>query len=203
MKCLINIFKKNKRGESIIVVSGLPRSGTSLMMKMLEAGGIPPLTDGLREADEDNPKGYYEYERAKKLRDGDIAWLPEARDRVVKIISALLPHLPETYTYKVIFLEREMSEILASQKKMLVRRGEDPERVNDEEMARHFNNHLQQTYEWLSRQDNIEYLRISFNQLLENPDKNIPRIVAFLDRRLDTAGMKLIIDPALYRQRNS
>ena len=114
------------RGEPIVVVSGLPRSGTSMMMKMLEAGGIPPVTDELRTADDDNPKGYYEFERVKQMDKGDTAWVADAQGKVVKVISALLKHLPSSHNYQVIFLRRHMSEILASQRKMLIRRGEDP-----------------------------------------------------------------------------
>ena len=111
--------------QTITIVSGLPRSGTSMMMKMLEAGGIPPLTDEIRTADTDNPKGYYEFERVKKMDKGDTAWLENAQGKSVKVISALLKHLPSDYRYRVIFMRRDMSEILASQKKMLDHRGED------------------------------------------------------------------------------
>ena len=127
----------------ITVVSGLPRSGTSLMMSMLEAGGLPPLTDDIRQADEDNPKGYYEYEHVKKLKE-DAAWLADARGKSVKIISALLMQLPAAYTYKVVFMRRNMREILASQRHMLVRRGEAGDPIGDEEMSALFNRHLQQ-----------------------------------------------------------
>jgi hypothetical protein len=117
--------RKNKDlAERIVVVSGLPRSGTSMMMKMLEAGGIPVLTDYEREADEDNPKGYFEFERVKNLKDGDDAWLPQAKGKVVKVIAALLTDLPSSYEYEVIFMRRAMPEILASQRQMLIRRGE-------------------------------------------------------------------------------
>src|SRR5437899_574640 len=117
--------------NTVTIVSGLPRSGTSMMMKMLEAGGMEPLTDHVRTADEDNPKGYYEFERVKDL-EKDQTWLEDAKGRYVKVISMLLKHLPAGYTYKVIFMRRTMEEILASQRKMLVRRGESPDRVADE-----------------------------------------------------------------------
>ena len=120
---LKNVFggKTTQRNndKTIIVVSGLPRSGTSMMMKMLAEGGLPILTDALREADDDNPNGYYEFELVKKLPDGQNKWLADANHKVVKIISALLEHLPTNYRYKIIFMEREPSEILASQQKML------------------------------------------------------------------------------------
>ncbi|MFO7682412.1 MAG: sulfotransferase family protein, partial [Chloroflexota bacterium] len=111
----MSFFKKLFKGKEkpiVYIVSGLPRSGTSLMMKMLEAGGIPPLTDQIREADTDNPKGYYEFERVKQLDKGDTAWVAEAVGKVVKVISALLKHLPPEYEYRVIFVRRNMAEIL-------------------------------------------------------------------------------------------
>ena len=121
--------------EFITVVSGLPRSGTSMMMKMLAAGGIPPLTDALRAADRDNPKGYYEFERVKQLDKGDTAWLPLAQGKVVKVISFLLQYLPPDQTYQVVFLRRNIDEILASQRKMLIHRGEDPDQMDDAQVA--------------------------------------------------------------------
>ena len=111
--------------DPIVVVSGLPRSGTSMMMQMLEAGGMEVMTDGLRAADEDNLKGYFEYETVKALHT-DRNWLPEARGKAVKIISELLKYLPETQTYRIIFLRRALEEVLASQDRMLVRRGVQP-----------------------------------------------------------------------------
>src|SRR5262245_12295550 len=108
--------------DAITIVSGLPRSGTSMMMSMLEAGGLGALTDGIRAADEDNPKGYYEFERVKKIKQ-DTAWLADAKGRVVKMISQLLLDLPAAYQYRIIFMRRNIDEILASQKQMMVRRG--------------------------------------------------------------------------------
>src|SRR5512134_1182473 len=102
--------------KAVIVVSGLPRSGTSMMMKMLEAGGLEILTDNLREADANNPKGYYEFERVKQMKDGDLAWLPDAVGKVVKIVTGLITFLPSGYNYKIIFMRRDLNEILSSQK---------------------------------------------------------------------------------------
>ncbi len=199
MKKLINLFQlKNK---TIILVSGLPRSGTSMMMKMLEAGGIPPLTDNIRTADDDNPKGYYEFERAKKLREGDTAWLGDAEGKVVKTISALLEHLPADYHYKVIFMRRAMPEILASQRKMLVNRGEDPEKVNDAEMAALFEKHLAKVTRWMAEHTNFDVLYVNYNDMVENPAPMIPLVNDFLGGKLNTAGMSAVVDPKLYRQR--
>ena len=173
------------------------------MMKMLEAGGIPPMTDHVRTADEDNPKGYYEFERAKKLREGDTAWLPDARGKAVKTISALLEHLPPDHDYKVVFMRRLMQEILASQKQMLVNRGEDPEKVDDEEMARIFTAHLDRVTVWLASQPRFSVLYVNYNDLVTTPLENIDRIDAFFDGRLDRSAMAAVIDPELYRQRQS
>ena len=172
-----------------------------MMMRMLEKGGILPMTDEIREADSDNPKGYYEFERAKKLREGDTAWVPAAAGKAVKTISALLRHLPETHHYQVIFMRRAMSEILASQKKMLVNRGEDPDKVDDEEMARLFESHLQEITGWLDAQENFEVLYVNYNEMLTDPDEDIARVNEFLGGGLNTAAMAAVIDPKLYRQR--
>src|SRR6476646_10559062 len=94
------------QSTSVIVVSGLPRSGTSLMMNMLRAGGVPIVADGLRTADDDNPKGYFELERVKQMQKGDVAWVEDAPGQAVKVISALLEHLPALQTYKVLFMQR-------------------------------------------------------------------------------------------------
>ena len=185
----------------VTIVSGLPRSGTSMMMKMLEAGGLPPLTDNLRTADEDNPKGYYEFERVKQLPKGDVAWLPDAQGKVVKVIAALLPHLPGGYEYRVIFMQRAMSEVLASQKQMLIRRGEDPNKIPDEVIAKLFEKHLKQVNDWVSQQPNVERLDVNYNEMLKNPQPFIDQINVFLGNQLDAAKMATVVDPSLHRQR--
>lgn len=187
--------------EFITVVSGLPRSGTSMMMKMLEAGGLPPVTDQIRTADSDNPKGYYEFERVKQLDKGDTAWLPEARGKVVKVISALLKHLPPGEQYRVIFVRRNMNEILASQRKMLINRGEDPDKQDDAQMAQLFVKHLSQVENWLADQPNIKVLYIQYSDILENPLPKITQINDFLGGTLNTTQMAEAIDPSLYRNR--
>ncbi len=190
-----------RKQKPVIVVSGLPRSGTSMMMRMLEAGGVELIIDGIREANVDNPKGYYEFERVKKLPEGDVTWLKEAPGKAVKIISALLQHLPPKYTYRVLFMRRNMEEILASQRKMLLRRGEDPDRIDDAEMAAMFEKHLAKTYAWLDAQPHIAYLNVDYNRMLAEPEALIERVDAFLGGRLETGPMAAVIDPALYRQR--
>jgi len=189
--------------QRVIVVSGLPRSGTSMMMKMLEAGGLSIVTDGLREADTDNPKGYYEFERVKQLDKGDYAWLAKARGRAVKVISALLEHLPSDYAYDVIFIHRKLEEVLESQKKMLIRRGEDPNKVSDEELMQLFEKHKGNVLSWLHRQPNIRLLEVHYTQLLSDPQPNAEQIRQFLGGDLDVEAMTNVVDPALYRNRGA
>ena len=195
------MMTSNTLDQIITVVSGLPRSGTSMMMKMLEAGGIPPVTDNLRTADEDNPKGYYEFERVKQLTKGDIEWLVDAPGKVVKVIAALLPYLPATYRYRVVFMQRDMTEVLASQRQMLIRRGEDPNKIPDEIIAKLFEKHLRQVNEWVAQQSNVERLDVNYNEMLKNPAPFITQINAFLGGNLDTAQMAQVVDPSLHRQR--
>lgn len=190
--------------DPIVIVSGLPRSGTSLMMKMLEAGGVPPLTDGLREADSDNPRGYYEFEQAKRLSSGDSAWLDEAPGKAVKIIATLLYDLPDRHEYRVIFMRRRMAEILASQRQMLINRGEDPDAVPDATMARIFEGHLDRLRSWLTTAGGISVLEVDYNDLMdEGPEVPASRIDEFLGGKLDTAAMCAVVEPGLYRQRHA
>jgi len=190
-----------KDPEMITVVSGLPRSGTSMMMKMLDAGGLAPLTDEIRTADADNPKGYYEFERVKKLDKGDTAWVPQARGKAVKVIAALLQHLPPDQRYKVIFMRRSIDEILRSQKQMLIRRGEPTDKVSDEELSALFHKHLNHTTSWLEKQPNIEVIYVSYNDMLSNPAPQVRQINQFLGGGLDVDKMVGVVDPNLYRQR--
>jgi hypothetical protein len=187
--------------QPVTIVSGLPRSGTSLMMRMLEAGGMPILTDQVRAADEDNPRGYYEYEPVKKLKEQPDS-LEAARGKVVKIISELLQHVPPHYPCNVIFMRRSMEEILASQRQMLVRRGKPTNTVSDEELAELFNRHLQRVEAWIARQPYMAALYISYNDLLREPAGYVEQINRFLGGHLDTSRMLQAIDRSLYRQRS-
>jgi hypothetical protein len=186
--------------ETVTIVSGLPRSGTSLMMSMLQAGGMDLLLDGVRRPDEDNPKGYYEFERVKQI-DDDQEWLQDARGRVVKMISELLRRLPPTNTYRVIFMQRAMEEILASQREMLARRGEPTDRVRDEDMARMYRRHLGQVRAWIAEQPNVETLYVSYNDLVSDPGPQLQRINQFMGGALNVEAMIGVIDNSLYRQR--
>ena len=186
--------------ETITIVSGLPRSGTSMMMKMLEAGGLEALTDNIRTADEDNPKGYFEFERVKQI-ENDKAWLEDARGRVVKLISALLKHLPPSYNYKVIFMRRAMPEILASQRQMLIRRGEPADAVPDDKMAAMFEKHVAQVESWLAAQPNIQTMYVSYNEVMKDPRSHAELVNNFLGNTLKVDAMVGVADAALYRQR--
>jgi len=185
----------------VIVVSGLPRSGTSLMMNMLQAGGVPIVADGERTADDDNPKGYFELERVKQLSKGDVAWVEEARGKAVKVISALLEHLPPTSQYRIIFMRRRLPEVLASQRKMLERRGEPTDAVPDEMMASLFQKHLQKIEGWMAAQPNISVLYVPYHELAEHPERLLDQILELLGLDLDRAKMLAAVDPALYRNR--
>ena len=186
--------------DFITIVSGLPRSGTSMMMKMLEAGGMEILTDKIREADDDNPQGYYEFERVKKLKE-DQAWLEDARGKAVKVISALLKDLPPGYNYKVIFMRRKLEEVLASQKQMLVRRGEPTDRVSDERLRQLFQKHLQRVAVWLDEQPNFAVIYVDYNEVLDDPAVHVNRINQFLGNTLDVEKMAGVVDKSLYRRR--
>jgi len=202
MKLLSSLFKSSSSRSDVpvIIVSGLPRSGTSMMMKMLEAGGISLVIDNIRTADEDNPKGYYEFERVKQLDKGDTAWLADSRGKAVKVVSALLEHLPAGYRYKVLFMNRRLPEVIASQRKMLARRGETTE-LSDEQLAGLLRKHVQQVKTWIARQPNFEMLDLDYNAMLIDPEPFVERIVAFLDMDLDAQSMTAVVDPALYRNR--
>lgn len=199
---LLSRFRKSpSSANTIYIVSGLPRSGTSMMMQILQAGGLQVLTDHEREADEDNPKGYYEFERVKALKDGDTTWTDKAQGKVVKVISALLEHLPPGYEYKIIFIQRNMEEILASQKQMLVRRGEPTDKVSDETMAELFRKHLSVVKAWLDTQPNMKLLYVRYDELLANPQPQLEAIARFLDQPLDLKAMLAVPDQKLYRQK--
>lgn len=197
------LFDKSNKAQEIIIVSGLPRSGTSMMMKMLEAGGLEILTDNRRTADENNPKGYYEFEQVKKLKEGDFDWLPQARGKVVKIISALLEYLPNRYQYKIVFMRRDMNEILSSQRQMLIRDGKPCDQVSDDKMAELYEAHLKKIEAWLAQQPNMNTLWVSYNQTLKDPQPMVDQLESFFGHTLDTQAMLQVVDKNLYRERRS
>jgi len=185
--------------SEIIVVSGLPRSGTSLMMQMLAQGGVEVLTDEIREADTDNPRGYLELEKVKKIKQ-DASWLPEARGRAFKMISQLLYDLPASETYRIIFMQRDLDEVLASQEKMLARLGR-PAAPRDE-IKRSYRMHVARLADWLPRQPNFQTLFVNYNNLVRQTAEEIQRLDTFLKCSLDKAGMLRAVDPTLYRNKS-
>ena len=186
--------------SEIVIVSGLPRSGTSLMMQMLHQGGIPVVTDEIRTADTDNPRGYYEFERVKKTKD-DSSWLPDARGKVVKMVSSLLYDLPATEVYRIVFMRRDIDEMLASQEKMLVRLSRTA--APRDQMKKSFSIHLDRLFQWFPAQPHIKLLEVSYNDLLLAPESQVCRIAEFLDHVPSALLMLAAIDPDLYRNRRS
>lgn len=183
----------------ITVVSGLPRSGTSMMMRMLEAGGIPALTDGTRVPDENNPNGYYEFEGVKHLEE-DSSWIQMAHGRSVKMVYSLLKHLPSDHEYRVLFMRRNLNEILQSQKEML-RRGDVETDVPDSTMKALLERELRQFYAWVPTQPHLHLVNVNYNDLLTHPRATIARIDNHFDGTLDIDAMAAIVDPELYRNR--
>jgi hypothetical protein len=195
------LARRIRSGAPVIVVSGLPRSGTSMTMKMLEAGGLQPVTDQVRSADEDNPRGYFEDERVKDLAQmEDRSWLRAARGKVIKVVSSLLQHLPDDNFYKVIFMRRNLREVLASQAKMLDRRGEAPQ-ATDEELIKLFESHLEKVEFQLRFRPWFDVLYVDHRSVLQDPAGAARRINEFLGGRLDERRMAEAVDPNLYRNR--
>ena len=184
----------------ITIVSGLPRSGTSLMMQMLAAGGMPILSDGERAADPDNPRGYFEWERIKQLPQ-DPACIDEAEGRAVKVISQLLFALPGRRSYQIVFMERPLSEIVVSQAEMIRRRGTSGAALSDAALIAGLQAHLNQVNAWLQHRPDIRLCRVQYHRVLRDP-KGVSEIVQnFLQRSLDVTLMAQQIDLALYRHR--
>ncbi len=188
-------------GEAIIVVSGLPRSGTSMTMKMLAEGGLALLTDGVRAADESNPEGYYEFEKVKQLDKAiDLSWLNQARGKAVKIISFLLPNLPDAFDYRVLFLHRDLHEVIASQNRMLVKRGE-PAGADDDRMLTLFADHLKKVKQVIAARPCFDVIDIDYRDVLDQPSQQAARINDFLGGGLDVGRMAAAVDQRLYRNR--
>ena len=201
MPSSLSAWRRLVHGRPVVVVSGLPRSGTSMAMKMLEAGGVPVVADGLRTADEDNPKGYFEDERVKDLGAmADKSWLRAARGRAIKVISYLLKDLPRENNYKVVFLRRNLQEVLASQAKMLDRRGETNE-VADQQMLEIYESHLWRVDYLFKHASHLERLELQYDEVVREPRRAAERIAAFLGGGLDVGKMAAAVDAALYRNR--
>ena len=187
------------RPDWITVVSGVPRSGTSLMMSMLVAGGLEPLKDDVRAADEDNPRGYFELEAVKRLKE-DASWVDGAAGRVVKAVHVHVRNLPRgAHRYRVMLMRRDMGEVMRSQRKMLERRGKPGGALSDERAAQLFLKQLADLEAWMSAEPNFAFVAADYNELLRDPDPVIASVNAFLGGLLDEGRMKAQIDPKLYR----
>jgi hypothetical protein len=203
MSKLKDLVRRYRFGRPVVVVSGLPRSGTSMAMKMLDAGGLEVVTDDIRTADVDNPKGYFEDERVKDLAemsDGEKTWVRNARGKVIKVVSSLLQYLPGDNNYRVVFMRRHLQEVLASQAKMLERRDESSE-TSDEDMLAMFESHLDKVRFQLRFRDHFEVLYVDYRGVLEDPVGQAERINEFLGGGLDVGKMVEVVDPELYRNR--
>ena len=188
----------------ITIVSGLPRSGTSMMMRILEAGGIPSLTDTVREADIDNPNGYYEFEPVKHTRETP-SWLNLAEGKAVKMVYKLLYDLPMDREYRIIFMQRAFKEIIASQNKMLVRLGKEKQGSDrsEHELIGIFANEVAKCRKWLIEQPNIKVSFVIYNKILKDSLYTLTKLSKELpELKLDTSAMSNIVDPSLYRNRH-
>lgn len=188
--------------EPIVVVSGLPRSGTSMMMRMLDAGGVPILTDGLRLADDDNPNGYYEFEPIKRVKQ-DPSCLSGAAGKAVKAVYALLYDLPAEHHYRVILMRRPLEEVVASQQVMLRRRGERGASLDPAQLMAAFRIQLDRLLAWLAARPNFEVLDVSYPEVLRDPARWAGEIAEFLGGGLDTEAMAAAVDPSLHRNRTA
>ena len=185
----------------ITVVSGLPRTGTSMMMQMLEAGGLPVLTDTIRAADEDNLRGYYELQAVMRTR-RDPSWVNDALGKAVKVIYLLLMDLPTDYTYRVVFMRRNIDEVVRSQQAMLARRGTQGAGVPAREMIRTFQRQLAECDAWLARQAGFQVLDVEYRAVIDDAPGQACRVRDFLHPALDVVAMAKTVDPDLYRQRS-
>lgn len=195
-------LRRRRYGAPVIVVSGLPRSGTSMMMRMLEAGGIEPFTDGARAADIDNPEGYYEHRRVMDLeREPDKSWVREARGRALKVISFLLRHLPNDNAYRIVYMRRHLDEVLVSQDKMLDRLGDAAPGGDLESAKEAYRNDIVAARLYARKQPFMEMLEVHYAEAVADPAAAARAVNAFLGGELDEAAMAAAVNEQLYRNR--
>jgi hypothetical protein len=200
---LFNLFKQQQiRRNTIFIVSGLPRSGTSMLMQILEAGGIEPVTDNRRSADGDNLKGYYEHEAVKALSKGHYDCLANAQGRALKVVSTLLKHLPDSYHYTIVFMHRDIDEILASQSKMLNNLNRSDDVNKDHQLKQLYINHLSNISKWVEQQKNMAVLHLHYDQLLHHPEQQMTSIMNFLSHRRNAKQMIAVIDKNMRHHAN-
>jgi hypothetical protein len=195
-------LRRRRYGTPVIVVSGLPRSGTSMMMGMLEAGGVTPFSDGARAADVDNPEGYYEFRRVMDLeRDPDKSWVRQARGRALKVISFLLRHLPDDNAYRIVYMRRHLDEVLVSQDKMLDRLGNPAPGADLEAMKEAYRNDIVAARLYARKQPHMEMIEVHYADTVADPAATARAVNAFLGGHLDEAAMAAAVKRELYRNR--
>ncbi|HJT45111.1 MAG TPA: tetratricopeptide repeat protein, partial [Chthoniobacterales bacterium] len=194
--------KKTIEPQTFTIVSGLPRSGTSLMMQMLQAGGLEVMTDHERAADHDNPEGYFEWEAIKRVQESPEI-LTQVGNRAVKVVSALIPALPPMHRYRVIFMTRPITEVVASQKKMIDRRRTRGANMTPDKLAEVLIQHRDTILRGLESLPNFEVLEINYPQLVAEPTTSIERVNEFFGGKLNTAAMAGCVNPSLHRNRSS
>lgn len=198
MTPLERVSRRLRFGSPIIVVSGLPRSGTSLMMHMLGAGGLTLMTDGIHAADEANPEGYFELEAVKDLATGfDLSWLDVTRGKAVKVHSPLLVCLPERYNYRVILMQRPLREVIASQQRASCCRADEGE----DDLLRRYDTHLRKIHALLAARPCFEALTVDYHDVLADPQAQARRVRRFLMRPLVLPRMTGVVNERLYRSR--
>ena len=198
---LKRIFRPN-HGDPIIIVSGLPRSGTSMMMRMLEAGGVPIMSDAERGADIDNPKGYFEYARTKDLeKETDKSYLREGRGKALKVISFLIKNLPDDNDYRIVFMRRNLDEVLTSQGKMIDRLGTEDAGVADEAMKEAYRNDIVRTRLLCKKKANMKLVEIHYKETVTTPAASAEKVNAFRGGALDETAMRDAVDASLYRNK--
>jgi hypothetical protein len=170
-----------------------------MMMHMLAAGGMDIVTDHIRQADADNPQGYFELEKVKNIKE-DASFLDHTHGKAFKMVSMLLRDLPLNKRYNIIFMRRDMTEVLASQHFMLERRGKGTS-IDDQEMARRFAIHLDAITAWLDAQPHMDVLYMHYNDVMRHPLASAEQVQRFLRNRLDPHKMAAVVDQALYRNR--
>ena len=164
---------------------------------------MPLVVDEIRQADANNPKGYYEFERVKKLPKGDTVWLATVPGKAVKIISALLEFLPQDYAYRIIFMERDLGEILASQQRMMIRNGKELGLADEEnQLYQSFIDHLSTVNQWLAGRKGVQTLYVSYNDILSDPMAQFQKVAEFLEGKVNSAAMAKVVDPTLYREKS-
>jgi len=186
----------------ITIVSGLPRSGTSLMMQMLEKGGMDILTDGHRKPDENNTRGYFEVEKVKTLQK-DNSWLNEAEGKAVKIIVQLLPFVSPDFDYSVIYMIRPVEEILRSQTRIISNLYKEKKTLAPEILEKTFAKQVRRVQQWMEAHPRIQTLYIFYPEVLHHPLNQARTIQQFLGLELDVKSMASAVDASMWHQKSN